>query len=125
MFIFVYGSLKKGFKFNYFLEDYKAFFIGKAKTVDKFYLQRYEKASFPFMYEKPEKEIIGELYEISEDILIQLDFLEGYPVFYNRKEIKVISNNIEYNAIVYFLNEKNVDLSKESLSEWTIDLENN
>ena len=118
MFVFVYGSLKKDFKFHYLLED-QSIFIGKGKTLEKFSLFKYKNYDFPYMKDLPCKRIKGELYEIDSKTLEDLDLLEGYPTFYNRKQIDIICNNIKYSAYAYFLKEDIIE-NKESLEEWTL-----
>jgi len=118
MFVFVYGSLKKDFKFHYLLED-QSIFIGKGKTLEKFSLFKYKNYDFPYMKDIPCKRIKGELYEIDSKTLKDLDLLEGYPNFYDRKQIYIICNNIKYSAYTYFLNE-NINENKKSLEEWTL-----
>jgi gamma-glutamylaminecyclotransferase len=117
MFIFVYGSLKKNFKYHYLIEDY-AIFVDKAKTKDLYSLYRYKNYDFPYLSKNKSFNIRGELYEINDFLLGQLDQLEGYPNFYTREKIAIISDSgITYNAIVYFLKESLYEKNK-SLIEW-------
>jgi len=121
MFVFVYGSLKKDFKFHYLLEN-RSIFIGNAKTIEKYSLFRYKNFDFPYMNSIPSSVIHGELYKIDKKTLKDLDLLEGYPIFYNRKQIQVISNGSNYLSYVYFLKEDLIEKGS-SLNNWTIDNE--
>jgi len=120
MFLFVYGSLKRRFKYHYILEP-KGKFITEAKTIKKFSLYEYKDSGFPYMSEKESFNIKGELYEIND--LTEIDYLEDYPVFYDRKKIKLIGNNgIKYEGYCYFLKEK-IKEKKEPFNEWLITME--
>lgn len=46
----------------------------------------------------------GVLWYITRDCLAALDQLEGYPRFYNSKEVLVVCNGQEYRAEVYYMN---------------------
>jgi len=48
-------------------------------------------------------DVHGVLWRIDDDALTALDSREGYPEFYNRKTVKVKSNGVTYDAIVYFM----------------------
>lgn len=45
-------------------------------------------SAFPGVIEKGDTSIIGEVYEVTDEIFARLDMLEGYPTFYGRKQIK-------------------------------------
>lgn len=117
MFLFVYGSLKIGFKYSYLINKDKL--IGNAKTVEKYALRRYPEADYPYLTKEPLFNIEGQLFEIDHKDLVSLDKLEGYPEFYNREEVEIISENIKYKAIVYFISEepKNLERAK---NKWEI-----
>ena len=119
MLVFVYGSLKKDFKYHWLIEN--AFLISNAETEEKFSLYRYPGADYPFMAESPQlNKVIGEVYEIDNRILRDLDRLEGYPTFYDRKKIFVKSKEkIRYEVLVYFLKEE-LKMSTPSMTEWTL-----
>lgn len=120
MFIFVYGSLKKNFKYHYLIEHLN--FIGEAKTLDKLEMKRYKDYEFPYILNKATEIISGELYELSKKDLLDIDYLEGYPSFYSRKEIYVISNNIKYKAFIYYI-KKEFKTKNKNINEWTLDME--
>ena len=82
--VFVYGTLKRGFGNNGFLINQK--FIGVGCTRNKFALY---KDSLPYLVDKPETPIGGEVYEVDNETLERLDSLEGHPNWYRRKKILV------------------------------------
>jgi len=115
MYVFVYGTLKKGFENNHFLDGAK--FIGNATTKQKFPMVNIVKA-YPYIIDDVDNgyNIKGELYKIDKTILDRLDILEGYPEHYDRREIIVISDTKEFSAIVYFVKD-NIDYTNLELLE--------
>jgi len=105
MYIFVYGTLKKGFHNHDLLEN--AEFVCEATTKEKYPMVNTEE-HFPYLIDdKGIGHLIqGEVYRIDETILAMLDILEGYPEHYDRQQIQVISLGIELTATVYFLKDK-------------------
>lgn len=88
-FLFVYGSLKKGFDNDKLLEK-STRRLGKASTVGKFGMFEDSFGNYPYLIKKPINRIIGELYEIQrKELLDQIDKFEGAPDYYQRKKIKV------------------------------------
>lgn len=80
--VFVYGTLKKGYSnHQFYMNDAK--FIREA-TASGFSMVN--GPGFPFAFKKKDSLIQGELYEIDETTLKQLDYLESYPSFYTRSE---------------------------------------
>ena len=122
IYIFTYGTLKRDFPNNYFLDN--AIFISKAITCDNYQMYPCNNKSFPFLI-KSEKiqQIKGEVFKInSKELLNELDYLEGYPNLYLREFIKVkLEDDSIVEALVYFKNEKTnlsvVDYSK-PIDEW-------
>ena len=100
-FVFVYGSLKKGFYNHSLLSSSRL--IGVAKTLEKYCM--IDMGSFPGVSITEEVSVIsGEVYEVSEEEFERLDMLEGYPSFYNRKKVKVIIGYAEMEVWMYYLN---------------------
>jgi len=104
--VFVYGTLMQGFGNNYLLRSSK--FLGKAVTA--FNYQMYQEG-IPYVAEgvKSKFPVKGELYEVNEDTLMELDYLEGFNEndysgsWYKRKLISVIDdNNQTHKAYIYF-----------------------
>ena len=79
--IFVYGSLRRGFGNHSLLHDAK--FIGDG-WVPGFTM--YSLGAYP-MCTDGVGAVFAEAYEIDDKILSRLDALEGYPAFYNRKQV--------------------------------------
>ncbi len=87
--VFVYGSLKQGYGNNRLLAT--ATFVCKDQTVDeRFDLRCW--GSYPAVYKDSDgTAVIGELYEVSDGTMENLDCLEGYPSFYNREKVSLRS----------------------------------
>lgn len=102
MYVFVYGTLKKGFSNHHILKE--ATFIGLGITQQPFELYS---LYYPCLFESNKGErVYGEVYDVSKDLLHVLDIFESTPDLYYRKEIEVnIKGKIE-KAFVYFSNEE-------------------
>lgn len=83
-YVFVYGTLKKGFGANGMMDD--GIFLGDAETPPVF---RMFGTAFPWIIfdEENGKSVHGELYAMPR--IDHLDRYEGVPTFYNRQEINV------------------------------------
>ena len=82
--LLVYGSLRKGMGNNgYFLGTSK--YLGKA-MVDGF--QMFSLGAFPYVRPnvKSTYSLVVDIYDIDDKTFKNIDMLEGYPSFYNRKE---------------------------------------
>ena len=119
MFVFVYGSLKKGFKYHYLIEN-NSVFIGEAKTKDKYSMSEYKDHGYPFLSKKECSQIYGELYEI--ECIDDLDKLEGVPTHYYRDQMEIICSDIKYKAEAYFLVE-DIEIDN-NINKWTLEMEN-
>jgi len=103
----VYGTLRNRYANHEFyikdaLEDGRAKFIGKGKTLDKYTMYC---AGIPFVIEdEPTSNIVVEVYEIrDEDVMRRIDMLEGHPEWYRRKLVPVVLDNGEViDAWMYF-----------------------
>lgn len=74
--VFVYGTLKSGHGNNTLLRNTKK--LGVASTVSHFTLTN---CGFPYMFKGEERHPVrGELYEVDEETLSNLDLLEGVEV---------------------------------------------
>jgi len=99
-FVFVYGTLKRGFGNHNLLK--RSSFLGAAKTKEKYLMTC---NSIPYLSDETKiAPVSGELYLVKEVTLKALDFLEGHPTFYQRKLITVIANGIEVSAWCYICN---------------------
>lgn len=86
--LFVYGTLKKGFRNHHFLKG--ARLLSDEAEMEGFLLHL---GGYPGMIDG-HGIVHGELYEITEDMLPALDRLEGVPVLFQRNWIE--------GAYVYF-----------------------
>ena len=72
--IFVYGSLKQGFRLHHFLSDQR--FCGIAETKPLYRL--FDLGSYPGLVDWPQgRSISGELYEVDATAIKRLDEAEG------------------------------------------------
>jgi hypothetical protein len=62
-------------------------------------------------------QVVGALWDITEDHLRALDAREGYPYYYNRKQMRVESGGHQYTAWVYFM-QPGEPLAPPSKSYW-------
>lgn len=105
--IFVYGTLKKNYGNHRLMGD--STFIGKGVTISSFYMWD---VGFPYVFrssvypEQPFAPIEGEVYEVDEDTLQDLDWLEGYPTHYNREWVDVNVGGIIHQAQMYVTNDR-------------------
>ncbi len=81
--IFVYGTLKRGQCNNYLLQTSKL--IGETTVKGTMY----NWGAIPAITLKGNDEVRGEVYEITSETLNRLDVLEGYPLLYDRTQVKV------------------------------------
>ncbi len=102
MYLFVYGTLKKGGCNHGLLMDARC--VCTTRTSDLYCLL--DLGSFPGVVETPASSYIGgEVYEVDEINLASVDRMEGKWFF--RQEVL-----LEYNmsALMYFLNEKAIPI---------------
>jgi len=109
MYIFVYGTLKRGFGNHHILEDAGAKFIAEAETYEKNSLYV---SGLPFMKRGGgQTHVKGEVYDVPSDQVYKIDRLEGHPDFYTRSlglvSLMVYPTTIK-SAHMYFYN-GNVD----------------
>jgi gamma-glutamylcyclotransferase (GGCT)/AIG2-like uncharacterized protein YtfP len=82
--LFVYGTLKRGGSRHWLLQDFP--FLGRAKAKG-FVL--YDLGPYPAMV--PGAGVVyGEVYEVSEEALQAIDWVEGVPFLYRREPIEVV-----------------------------------
>ena len=117
-FLFVYGSLKKGFD-NHKLLDKYAKRVGKASTVGKFAMYEDSFGNYPYLVKEPITKVMGELYEIKrKELLDKIDDFEGAPEYYQRKEIKVKTHKGVKLAFVYIRENEEIPQEQEPLKIW-------
>ena len=80
--LFAYGTLRKGSKGHRFLQS--AILVAENQKLHGF--RMYDNGFYPFVIpvEDTKEFICGEIYEIPEEILPQLDHYEGVPSLYKR-----------------------------------------
>lgn len=82
MLVAVYGTLRKGFHNHVLLEGSK--FLGETKTEPKFNMYG---NLIPWITNNGDTSIAIEVYEVEEETFQRLDWLEGYPSYYDRQVI--------------------------------------
>lgn len=87
MLVATYGSLKKGFHNHGFIRDSK--YLG-VDSIAGYSMYKY--SSFPMVVASDDinDTIMVEVYDISVDTLVRLDYLEGHPEFYHRIHVDTI-----------------------------------
>ena len=125
--VFVYGTLKKGFYNHHLLATAK--FISEATTSNT-YAMIGKDMSFPYVLGIRTKDqgglhIKGEIYEVDEATLAQLDLLEGVPHLYKKQSV-LLRTDFAKNSTVYETATMYVkttptqaDFAKEFISEFT------
>ncbi len=97
--VFVYGSLREGFGNHRLLE--RAEFLGSYRAELPFVM--ISLGGFPGLIEsQQDNNITLELYQVTPQEFQNLDQLEGYPSFYDRKKITVNGTK----GWVYYLTER-------------------
>lgn len=99
--IFIYGSLKKGFKFH---ETYLAGDLSEpqGKALASLEYSLYDNGMAHMIREKTDVQAKGEVYLVDEDVLKELDNFEGHPVVYKREMIDIVDENgNEFTAWAY------------------------
>lgn len=81
--IFVYGSLKRGFRHHEELRG--ARYEGVAETASGYAL--YVVGDYPAMVRQGTGRVVGEVYTVDEDHLRRLDAFEDCPELYERQSI--------------------------------------
>jgi len=117
-FLFVYGSLKKGFD-NHKLLEKSTKRLGKAKTVNKFGMFEDSFGNYPYLITKPISKIDGELYQINRrELLEEIDEFEGAPDYYQRKKIKVKTHHGVNIAYAYIRIDADMPEDQKPLKVW-------
>jgi len=114
-YIFVYGTLRKGFGLHTVIEDCP--FIGYAKTDNDYTL--IEGTNFPFLVEREGDGAIGEVYSIPEFLIPELDRIEGHPFFYERKKIIVKLDNEKDVEVSTYIHPDNLPESFNIITDFT------
>lgn len=88
-YVFVYGTLKKGYAANMYLED--GVFVGQGTTIDTFKMA--DNSVYPMIVPSTNDlvsgHVVGEVYKVDDDIFNMLDDYEGYPSLYDRDQYSI------------------------------------
>ena len=105
--IFVYGTLKKHHP-NFKIIS-SGVFCGVGRLPKSNNFRMVSMGSFPALIQagnNTPQEINGEIWDVDDDVFKNVDYLEGYPTFYNRdKYIILDSKDNEHTCWTYFLPE--------------------
>lgn len=115
--VFVYGTLKRGFpNHDEWMKPYK--YIADSSTKRPFRLVVGEKYFSPILMEGDGNCITGELYEVSENGLAQLDIIEsvGKPLGYKRILIDAVLNEQVVKAWIYLKDAAQVNIIHNELA---------
>jgi gamma-glutamylcyclotransferase (GGCT)/AIG2-like uncharacterized protein YtfP len=104
--VFVYGTLMSGFANNGLLANSRLF-ATRARTIPEYTLV--DLGFFPGLLAEGSGQVIGELYEINDATLNQLDALEAVPILYKRQRVKLVGDRSVWG---YFLNKENINLEE-------------
>ena len=125
--VMVYGTLKKGQYNHVYMQDIDAEFIDNVVSKESIYQMVGVGDAFPGIV-AGDKQFQGELYKVTvEGVVNALDYLEGYPVMYDRGfiTVKSIQTGKEYSALVYFLTSSFIKSTQLEIKSPYIQLENN
>ncbi len=122
--IFIYGTLKRGYpNHNQYLKKQK--YLGRYRTVDCYPLVIANKWFAPVLIDEAGigKHVIGELYRVNNEKLVELDRLEHTNHVLGYKRIEIEIQNIENGEVVqsftYTKKRKHVsEISSQYLSEY-------
>ncbi|XP_022087114.1 gamma-glutamylaminecyclotransferase C-like isoform X2 [Acanthaster planci] len=91
--LFVYGTLKRGQPNaeQFGPENGVAKYFGQARTVQKWPLVIASQCNIPYLLdmEGSGNNVLGEIYEVDDEMLQHCDFFEGCPGYYQRTSIRV------------------------------------
>mgnify|MGYP005826791853 FL=1 len=98
-FLFVYGTLKRGFGNNRIISHTE--FVGSAISLDRFDVSGW---GFPCAYLNPEGKLLqGEIFKLSEHDFISTDGLEGNGFLYQREIREFNCNGKILRAWIYII----------------------
>lgn len=95
--VFVYGTLKRGEPNHHWLtkkDNGFSKYLSNAVSTQKYPLVVGTRYNIPFLLNKPGNGnyVMGEIYEIDDQMMSKLDVLEDYPKFYDR-EVNILKSN--------------------------------
>jgi len=119
--VFVYGTLMNNcYNHERYLKGQK--YLGQAVLVG---YALYNLGSYPGIIPDEEEKVLGELYEIDQQILKRLDVLEGNGHLYIRHSAEVMIDDAKLGAEVYVWNgkvrkENKIDFSSQPWNDGNI-----
>ncbi|XP_073986174.1 putative gamma-glutamylcyclotransferase CG2811 isoform X2 [Rhodnius prolixus] len=120
--LFVYGTLKKGEPNHHWLRPQNGFakFVDNGTTVKKYPLIIATKYNIPFLIDAPGQgyKVFGEVYEIDEKMLHNIDSLEDHPHFYVRRLEDIYINESINQCWTYFLPKIKPEMLNKEMFEW-------
>lgn len=87
--LFVYGTLMRGRSNHHLMRS--ARFVGVDRTLPRYYL--YDLGEYPGLVAPGAHAVLGELFEVTPDLLSELDCFEGHPQLFERSEIQLASGS--------------------------------
>jgi len=106
--VFVYGTLRKELGNHYLLQD--SVYLGTGSTLDNFVmLESSIGRSIPYVVKVNQTNKVlstiveGEVYEVDDLTLANLDRLEGHPGWYKREYIDVVLDDEIVKAMIYLM----------------------
>lgn len=97
--LFVYGTLRSGHSNHHLLKDACCYGVGN--TLEKYAM--YLTSGYPYVNSHESRyPIVGELFGIDDNTLLELDKMEGHPRYYERRETPVTVDGKQYTAWMYF-----------------------
>lgn len=110
----VYGTLRKGFGNHRLLNNEHCTLLGTETTKPNFHMVSL--GGFPGVIPDGKQSIVIEVYEVnSKDVEQRLDWLEGYPNFYQKMKIETQWGT----ANMYILNESYLSRTVIESGDWT------
>lgn len=100
MLVFVYGTLKKGFRLSDVLKTSE--YMGEG-TINA---RMYDYGAFPACIADPDRKVHGEVYNVTPEVKQELDMIEGVPRLYHLERVNVKmkgDDKKEVEALVYFM----------------------
>ncbi len=126
-FVFVYGTLKRGFPYHETGMKH-ARFVGRCRTREAYPLVVGGRWFSPILLAEPGvgRRVIGEVYEVDDAKRAELDALEGthLPTGYQRAAVTVepVDGGAAFEAWSYFKDRANVDvIHVDMLEEYALD----
>ncbi|KAL1501029.1 hypothetical protein ABEB36_006434 [Hypothenemus hampei] len=123
--VFVYGTLKRSEPNHGLLESNpnQAKFLFEAQTKEKFPLIIGTQYNIPFLLYAPGKgfNVKGEVYEVDDQVLHNLDQLEDHPNFYIRDlyEVQTLDGSHTENVWIYMIKTFNEELQKPNMESYS------